>query len=149
MGGVRHSSDWSTGKFIYNIRREGAVEVSFFYLETESVEWLLTTPFLAGALGCAFGIYDNLRSISGRPHIPAEVAIAVEARGNCLATSSNDRMARMLGGTLPQRSDFPRRTAADAEDFSDIMTETAQDLLDAANSAVITGPQTRFVYLPA
>jgi hypothetical protein len=71
--------------------------------------------------------------------------MSMVTRGEYFVSRSFDQMALIIGGKLPAKSDFPRRTVASREDYSELLNLTAQDLADAANYRP-QGPS--FLYTP-
>lgn len=96
----------------------------------------LSRHLLVGLLGCSIGVYDRLRELSGRLQMPAEIAVSIRAFGDVHVANADSQLAAIAGGRLPPVSTFPRRSGTDAPEFSAILTDTAQDLLDGANSSV-------------
>lgn len=144
LGGVRYEMAWNDGVIEYVVHRDGKLQVTCFMLGADAQALPLPRPMLVGAVGCAFGIYDRLRARSGRRHVPVDVAVAICTKGRVHVANGNGQLAELTGGQLPAWSPFPIRTATDHDDFSKVLTATAQDMADAANSGV-GGPK-RFVY---
>jgi hypothetical protein len=143
LGGVRQITPWSSGLLEFRALRDGVVEITIFFINLADQN-ILTSQEIAGYLGCCLGIYDNLRTAAGRPSMPAEVAVAVFARGTVLSAVSR-QSASIIGKILPDKCDFPHRSIADAADFSELLNVTSQDLLDAAN---VKAHSPNFVYSP-
>ena len=149
LGGVADGHAWATGNVDYIATREGVVEATALIIGNEGENTSLSRQLLVGLIGCSFGVYDKLREVSDRPHVPAEVAVSIRVFGEVhVANNVGSQLAVLAGGRLPPASTFPRRSGADADEFSAILSETAQDLLDAADSSVAYGAPTPFRYYP-
>ena len=149
LGGVSDGHSWTSGKVEYTATREGVVEVTALIIGNEGEPTSLSRHLLVGLIGCSFGVFDSLRDLSGRLHTPAEIAVSIRVLGDVHVANADNQLAAIAGGRLPPLSNFPRRSGADASEFSEILTETGQDLLDAANSGVGqgSGPM-QFRYYP-
>lgn len=139
LGGVRDGHTWDSGRVDYLATREGVVEATAMIIGNEGESTSLSRHLLVGILGCSIGVYDNLRELSGRLQMPAEIAVSIRVFGDVHVANADNHMAAIAGGRLPPVSIFPRRSAADAPEFSAILTDTAQDLLDDADSRVGQG----------
>ena len=139
LGGVADGHAWASGQIEYTAAREGLVEVTAIIIGNEGEPTSLSRHLLIGLIGCSIEIYDNLRELSGRLHTPAEVAVSVRVLGEVHVANGDSQLAAISGDRLPPLSTFPRRSGADASEFSQILIETGQDLLDAANSSVGQG----------
>ena len=148
LGGVADGHEWAAGDVEYTATREGAVEATALIIGNEGESTSLTRQLLVGLMGCSFGIYDNLREMADRPYTPVEVAVSIRIFGDIHVANAGSQMAALSGGRLPPVSTFPRRSGADATEFSAILSDTAQDLLDAADSSVARGAPTPFHYYP-
>ena len=142
LGGIRQTVRSSIAFSEFTALREGVVEQTFFYID-RSDQHFQTPLGLAGYLGCAMGVYDKLRTIAGRPTMPAEEAISVLTRG-VVRVAPSMHFATVTDGKLPAKSDFPRRTIADPGDCTELVNITVQDFLDSAN--VRTQSTSSFVY---
>jgi len=146
LGGVSFEMAWGQGVAKYTVHRDGRIEVTCQILGDDGQALPLPRHMLVGTLGCLLGIYDKLQVIAGLRLVPVEVAVAIITKGRVHVANANSQLAELIGGQLPEWSPFPTRTAMSHDDFSRVMTLTALDMADAANSKV-GGPKA-FVYFP-